>query len=142
VLDIIEQSALARIIGQTPYVYPLISAAHVASIGVLFGPILAVDLRLMGLLDKRLDAARPALVRLALWGFAASVVTGALLFTVQAVDYAANPAFLVKLGLIVVAGLNALSLRATRVPAALAALVSLLLWAAVIFAGRMIAFVI
>jgi hypothetical protein len=141
VLDLIEQSAFARALSLTPYLYPATSALHVTGIGVLFGSILAVDLRLLGFLDARLDAALDTLTRLALAGFALAVFTGALLFTVQAVDYAANPAFLTKLGLIGLAGLNALAARraATR---RLAAGLSVLLWLSVIGAGRMIAFTI
>jgi hypothetical protein len=141
VLDLIEHSALARLIGQAPYLYPVLSAAHVAGIGLLFGPIVAVDLRLIGLLDQRLDAARDLLIRLALIGFAIAVGTGALLFTVQAVDYAANPAFLVKLALIVAAGLNSLAWRGFPKRARVFAALSLMLWIATLLAGRMIAFV-
>jgi hypothetical protein len=141
VLDVIEHSALARFIGQAPYVYPILSAAHVAGIGLLFGPIVAVDLRLIGVLDSRLDPARDLLVRLSLTGFLMAAVTGALLFTVQATDYAANPAFLTKLVLIGVAGLNAALFRLRPVRARLAAALSLTVWVAAIFAGRMIAFV-
>jgi hypothetical protein len=141
VLELIEHSALARLIGQAPYVYPVLSAAHVAGIGLLFGPIAAVDLRLIGALDDRLDAARDVLIRLSLAGFALAVTTGALLFTVQAVDYATNPAFLTKFALIAAAGLNALAWRRLPDSARIFAALSLTLWIATIFAGRMIAFV-
>lgn len=151
-LTAVEQAPFVRFLATGYGVYPALSAAHILGIALLVGPILIVDARLTGLLRGRaLLYAAPALVRTALTGFALAATTGLLLFTVKAADYAANPAFLVKLGIVAAAGLNALLLRrlvpapfagADPPPAArVAALVSIAAWLAAILAGRWIAFV-
>jgi hypothetical protein len=81
------------------------------------------------------------------------VATGALLFTVEPQDYAANRAFLTKAALVLLGILHALYVHSTatwrRLSDAdgaigfslrLSALISLTLWTAAILAGRLIAF--
>lgn len=139
-LAAIEQAALVRFIATAPGVYPLVSAAHILGISLLLGSILVVDLRLLGALGPRLDPALPVMTRVAIGGFVLAAATGLTLASVQIAAYAANPAFLTKLGLIAFAGANA-ALFAWRGRAGrLAAALSLLSWLAVLVAGRWIAF--
>jgi hypothetical protein len=147
-LAAIEAATLVRAVATAPGLYPLVSALHVVAIALLFGPIVLADLRLTGLFDARLDPVMPLLKRTALLGFALAAATGLLLASVQlATRYATNPAFLLKLGLIVAAGLNLLiHERFGRAApggarAAVAGGLSILLWLGVILAGRWIAFV-
>ena len=69
---------------------------HVAAISVVFGMIAVLDLRLIGIAFK--DYAVTDLSRQVLpwtWvAFAVAAVTGALMFSGQAVKYSANFAFL------------------------------------------------
>nr|WP_256477709.1 DUF2214 domain-containing protein [Aurantimonas marianensis] len=135
-------------------VYPLVNAAHILSLATLFGAIMALDLRLLGAF--RIAPVQPLAVvlpKLAAAGLAAAVMTGALLFMVQPLDYAANPAFLTKIGLVGIGTLHAGFVHATghwqrvvdeghlsgsiRISAAL----SMTIWMAAIVAGRFIAFV-
>jgi len=151
-LAAVEQAPFVRFLATAHAVYPALSAAHILGIALLVGPLLILDARLAGLLRGRtLLEAGPMLVRAALAGFALAAATGALLFSVKATDYVANPAFLAKLAIIAGAGVNALVLRVT-VPAPFAAgdppaaaraagVVSILAWLAAILAGRWIAFV-
>ena len=88
-------------------------------------------------------------------GFAVQVITGALLFSSEAVKVYSNPAFRFKMLLILLAGLNALifhlvvfrnvaawdNREVTPVPAKIAGLVSILLWIGIVAAGRFIGFV-
>ena len=70
-------------------------------------------------------------------GFALALVSGTGMFISRPSHYAANPAFLAKLVLLVLAGVNlALFKKLGRMPGKLAAGVSLLLWAGVVVAGR------
>ena len=81
--------------------YLLVNAAHIAGIGLLVGAILPLDLRLIGILrDGPLTILAPFLVRVAATGLAIALLTGALLFSVKPAEYAANPAFLIKMALL------------------------------------------
>lgn len=148
----IEVLGPVRAIATVPGLYPALSALHILGIGLLVGCIATVDLRLLGLLGRQLDAALLTLVRLALAGFALAVVTGLCLVSVRIASYAGNPAFLLKLVLLVMAGANAALLRLAggsvadgaslrTVRARLAGIASLTLWIGAIGAGRWIAFV-
>lgn len=133
--------------------YPLVSALHILSLGMLVATVGLMDLRVLGRLSG-LDG-RPflaALRPLALCAFASAVLTGFALFSIRASEYAFNPAFQVKLALIVLAGVNlAMFLCATRrggfasqegfsVTERVSAAASLVLWPGVLVAGRFIGF--
>ena len=89
--------------------------------------------------------------RVALGAFAFAVATGVTMFAVRAREYAVMPLFLVKLGLIGVAGLNFLVFsaidrrRATGEPAPMvarvAAAASIGLWVTVVLVGRFLGYV-
>lgn len=153
VLAAIEQWPLVRWIGAGAGVYPVLSALHILSIALVAGPILLVDLRLIGALRSRaLDPGLALLARTSMVGAAMAVATGLLIASVQITKYVVNGPFLLKMALIALAGLNAFALRrAARAgtwPALVgtargraAGAISLLLWLGVILAGRWIAFV-
>jgi hypothetical protein len=137
VIEAIEATWLAEHLRRSRWTYPLVNAGHIAGIALLFGAVvpMAVDSLRPGpqILRQRL---RPYAVA----GLVIAVVCGALLFIAQAGEYLQNRWFLAKLALIALALANAaLHLRAEPLPAR-AALASILLWAAALFAGRMIAF--
>ncbi|MCV9947600.1 hypothetical protein [Rhizobium sp. BT-175] len=152
VLIWIEGAPPIRFIAATPFVYPAISALHIIGIALVFGSIAPVDLRLLRILGPRFDPVLPSLVRNALIGFAVAAPTGLLLASVRIGDYAENPAFLMKMLILMVAGGNALLLRrlagARSIPETvgrpagrIAATASLSLWVSAVLAGRWIAFV-
>ncbi|MGK6315757.1 DUF6644 family protein [Neorhizobium sp. DT-125] len=148
----IETLHPVRLIVMTPGIYPAISAIHIAGIAILVGSIVPADLRLLRVIGPQLDAALPTLVRAALIGFAVAAASGLLLASVRIGNYAQNPAFLFKMSVLLMAGVNAVMLRifgrskrivdlvGGRLGRAAAA-VSISLWIAAIFAGRWIAFV-
>lgn len=133
--------------------YLFVNAAHILGIGLLIGAIVPLDLRLMGCFRTvPLAALAPFLSRMAAAGAALAIATGAWLFTVRPAEYAANLAFLWKMGLLALALANvALQHLAFgfpgatangRVPAAvrMTAGASLILWLGVLLAGRWIGF--
>ena len=149
----LANTALARWL-QTGWVFPAVESVHLLSIALLVGAIAVVDLRLVGAL--RHVAIAPLLrsaLPVALAGFLGAVASGTLLFVANAGDLVGNRVFALKLVLLSFAGLNAAwfhasaakeALATTAPPPAsmrLAGAVSLLLWAATIVAGRMIAYV-
>jgi len=148
-IEAIEASSLAAWVGESALVYPVANTAHVLGAVMVLGAIGIVDLRVLGygrgLPMHRLSA---ALTPLALWGFAIMVISGALLFVADARALAGSTLFLVKLGLIALAGMNALAFRLgwrrmDEDPPALARVlagISLSLWVGVVIAGRLIAY--
>jgi hypothetical protein len=137
-----------------PWAFPALEAAHLVGVALLLGNLFVFEIRLLGL-GSTIPAG--ALARLALpcavAGFSIAVPTGLLMFATQATDMLANPAFLLKMLLIVLAGLNALWFHARGSIGRAAAgaghdptgrvlgIVSLLLWIGVLACGRAIAYV-
>ena len=148
-LATIEQSGLARLLKGSFYVYPLVNALHIAAIGTLFASVWLLDLRIVGAFARLPEEAFvEAMRKVALTAFAFAVLTGLALFAVRASEYAAMPVFLAKMGLIALAGINlALFTMASKQPQQRAgplrratATLSVLIWAAVLLAGRFIGF--
>lgn len=130
-----------------------VNAAHILAIGLLVGAILPLDLRLAGFFRKvPVEIVAPFLSRSAGVGLAAAIVTGFCLFSVRAVEYAGNPAFLAKLCLIVLGLLNlsivhlgrgwntAVSSGIVRPGLRVFAALSAAIWIAAVIAGRWIGF--
>ena len=138
------------------WMFPALETVHVFSLVAVLGAIAVVDWRLLGFAGR--DHSVTFLSRQALpwtWvGFVLAVVSGALMTAGQAGEYITNPAFQLKLVLIVAAGLNMLIFHFVTwksvghwdqhapPPAAakLAGALSLMLWIGVIACGRWIAF--
>ncbi len=151
-LGALEGFGLDSRLARSAPLYAAASAAHVLGLALLLGPILLVDLHLIGAL-RRLDAAGLRFLRrAAAFGLALAMATGLLLFAVRPFEYVENPAMRLKLLVVALASLHALAFewRWQRDPAALrpgrgatrlAGLASLLLWLGALALGRWIAFV-
>lgn len=137
------------------WVYPFVNAGHIIGIALLFGAIVPMDLRLMGVWrDAPLRAVAGITVPVAVVGLLLAITTGALLFSVRAVEYARIELLQVKLLLIAGAVANALLLRRTSAWRAFAegdlagtsprlqaaGALSLGLWLSVIVCGRLIGY--
>lgn len=124
---------------------------------VLFVSVATLDLRLLGWTLRRTRVSDLA-TRLLPWiwaAFAVQVITGLLLLSSEAVKLYDNPAFRLKLLLLLLAGIQAALFQFTAYrklsswddrstlpfAAKLSGAVSLLLWTAVVTAGRFIGFV-
>jgi hypothetical protein len=155
-LTAIEQWPVAAALRNGRWSYAAVNAAHITGIALLFGAIVTLDLRLIGLWRSApIRTLARILVPVAVAGLLLAVMAGFFLFSIRAVQYAGTTVFQVKLALIVCAVANALLLRkageweASRdaVDAApplrlrAAGGLSILLWLAVIVCGRAIAFV-
>jgi hypothetical protein len=154
-LESIERSALAEWMRTTLPAMQIVEAAHVVAAVMLFGTVLVVDLKLLGVQDAHRAFARISRETLPLtWGaFGVAVITGTLMFTTSAHTYFGNAAFQWKSLALAAAGLNMVLFQLAtphdsatwdggRPPrkARIAGLVSLLLWAAVVLLGRWIGF--
>ena len=147
----LEGLPLTLHIGSTWW-FPLLESIHVVTIAFVVGSILMVDLRLLGL--SGLDYAASRITRELVpwtWGaFFLSLPTGFGMFMTRASHYAGNPAFQMKMILLLLAGANMafFQLRSIRTieswdtsavtprAAKVAGATSLLLWIGVILAGR------
>lgn len=150
-LQAIEQLGPVRLLKSSFLAYPVVNALHIAAIGTLFGSVLLMDFSVLGAIRSIPREKLAALLRrVAFFAFAIAVLTGLALFSVQATNYVRNPAFVLKLGLIVLAALNFLAFNvldrknqtqesspALRV----LAVTSILAWSGVLLAGRFIGFV-
>lgn len=151
----LADTSLSRFLAGNAVAFPIIEIAHVLAISLVLGTVFIFDLRLVGWAWREWPAMRllATLRPFTLIGFAGAAVTGALMFAAQPVSYAGNLPFQVKIVLLGLAGLNVLlfhgvlarSLERSRsqtipAPARLSAFVSLLLWIAILFAGRFIGF--
>jgi hypothetical protein len=153
----LEGSALGHAMrGAGVWSYGVVNLIHILGVATLFGSILVLDLRLLGLWARvpLASIAAPA-VPLAVVGFGVAVMSGACLLTTNASEYAGNPFLSIKfsaiaLGLVNVAVLRALPAwkeRAERAPAdaerfalAVAGGASLVCWLTALAAGRLIGY--
>ena len=150
----IAGSPVAMAMKGSATLYILVNAGHILSIGLIIGAILPLDLRLIGFFRQTPVAViGPFLARAAATGVVLAILTGLLLFSVRPTEYAGNPAFLAKIGLLVLGVINAALLhrgRAWRGATSggqsstllrLQAAVSLVIWISAVVAGRWIGFV-
>jgi hypothetical protein len=147
---------LSVFLREATWAYPVLEIAHIIGLALVVGSIFAFDLRLLGV-----NTSLPMTIlgrHLLPWvwiGFCLNAVSGGLLFISNPVEFAANPALTAKLGLIALAGINALYFQLRLAPAMeawncgtpapaearISALFSIVLWLAVIVAGRLMAYV-
>ena len=154
-LKALEDSGVATTIRNSSYLFPSLEAVHVMALGLMLGTITVVDLRLLGLASRARSAERVSdeVLKWTWAAFALVALTGFTMFTTNARVYAHNTAFLIKLCLLAAAGINMLIFNLTTArtmarwdhqPAPplgkLAATLSLVLWIAVVFAGRIVGF--
>jgi hypothetical protein len=151
----LEGSAVAIAMRQWLWLYPIVEIVHIVGFVILVGAAVMFDLRLLGF-SRQLPVADLAqhLLRWARLSLLLVFPAGFLMFMAHATEMAENPAFRLKLLLIVVAGLNAAGFHrgpfqsvrnwnqnvAIPVTAKAAAVLSLVLWVGVIACGRMLAY--
>ncbi len=146
----IADTPVAAWVISSVYIWPILECIHFASLCVLIGSLLIIDLRLIGFYRERCASMVQFLIGLSLMAFTVNFATGLLFFAGNTPKYINNPAFELKLILIMVAGMNALFYKvrlSTLVDteevswsSISVGYLSLLLWAGVIICGRMITF--
>jgi hypothetical protein len=145
----IEQSALGAAARNTTWLYPLANLGHVLGAALLVGAIVALDVKLLRGTGQA-DAVARAAIPVAAVGLILQFVTGVVLFSAEAVALSRNPAFLLKMGVLVLGLANiaffhwrfGLALRQEKPleGARPLAAVSLGSWVTVLLAGRAIAY--
>jgi hypothetical protein len=159
-LAALEQSALATALRDSLWLYPSLEIVHIVGIGLLFGSIAVLDLRLLGFSKTRISVRRLGWLVLpwAAASFLLIVPSGLLMFAAYASDFLADSIFVIKMCLIMAAGVNAAlfhtiamrtadvwdteEMKDLRPPPSVrvAGAVSLLIWISVISCGRLLAY--
>ena len=153
----LEGSALGHAMrGAGVWTYGIVNLIHILGVSSLFGSLLLLDLRLLGVWRRvpLASIATPA-VPLARAGFVVAAASGACLIVTNATEYAGNPFLLIKFPAIALGLLNVALLetsagwrqRNVRTPTpaesrrlALSGGASLVFWSVAIGSGRMIGY--
>jgi uncharacterized membrane protein SirB2 len=153
----LKDTPLAVTLQSVRWIIPAIQSVHIFAIAAVISAALMVTLRSLGL-AARDQASRAVLARflpIIGWSLPVLLCTGALLIVAEPARSLENPAFWLKMSLLVIAlGLIAFqrydgkggapfweASAARRGAAKLVAVIFLALWVAIIFAGRWIAYV-
>jgi Family of unknown function (DUF6644) len=156
-MEWLEGSALGHVMRDSGvWFYGIVNLAHILGVATLFGSVVILDLRLLGLWqDVPLAAITRPTSRTAGMGFGIAAITGAGMLATKATEYVGNPFLYIKFPAIGLALLNVflvhrssawrahrnrdLSSAERRRLAAMGG-TSLLLWLTSISAGRMIGY--
>lgn len=136
---------LAQAMKHSSWLYPTVETMHIWGIGMLFGSVVIMDCRVLGLGNKLnlSDLSRLGIL-VAFIGFGLAVLTGSLMFITQASELIGSRLFILKMCLIFLLLANAIVLRMRAVTNGISkaqALLSLVGWACVIGMGRWLAYV-
>ena len=152
----IQNTSWATSFRQAVLLFPLVEGSHILALSFSVGLILMLDLRLLGIAFRTEPVSRimSQVMPWALPGFAVVFATGLLLFFAQAESVYSNRYFRVKVLMLALLGLNAAfyqrryyprmgewdKAEAAPVGPRIVAIVSLVLWMAVIVCGRLTAY--
>ena len=148
-----EGTALSAGLRTSIWLYPIINTLHIIGLGMLLGAVSVLDLRLLGWRKNVLvSSLSQVTLPVAAGGLLIAVVAGALLLVARPLDYVFSGLFQLKLGLLLLALTNiwwcinsagwrvALSDGAVQGSVRVSAALSLGLWLAIVFAGRMVGY--
>jgi hypothetical protein len=152
-LEWLQYTRVATFVAETLWAYPLFETLHTLGMALLVGSLGLIDLRILGYKPELPILGTLDLLPLAWLGFTINLISGLLLFTSDPVYFWNSVTFKVKIGLIVLGGINAFILsqsvfREARAggdatpgtQARLVAASSLTFWVGAIIAGRLIAY--
>ncbi len=155
-LQWLHDTQLSTTMRESIWAEPLVETIHVLTLTLFLGFAVLLDLRLLGVCMRRRKVSE-VLAQLNPYlfvGFAIMIVSGLLLFTGDPPAFWGTTFFKAKMIFLVLAGLNVLIFNATigrsvgqwglapKTPRAakVAAVVSIVLWVAIVAAGRAIAY--
>jgi hypothetical protein len=151
----LQATSLSHAIVFRTWIWPAAETLHFFGLALVIGTVGFFDLRLMGFFPRVSIAAAREIVPFAVAGFALNVATGFIFLVGHPEQYVHNLAWWMKVGSLVLAGLNALVFE-WRIAPRIAALdagaalpfgarcigfVSLAAWMSVLYWGRMLPFV-
>lgn len=140
---------------EVSWVFVAAETSHFIGLSILFGSLLVIDLRVLGFARFINMQAAMKFIPIAMVGFAVNLISGLTFIASNPVRYGPNIAFQWKMGLVIIAGLNALWFwfgehkelvqladgEDAEFRAKVIAGLSLLIWVIVIILGRFMPFV-
>lgn len=135
------------------YAWPALESLHFIGLCLLFGVVLAGNLRILGFMKNASFVDVHRLLPWGVWGFVINSVTGMMFFAGAAGQYIENPAFHLKVLFMLLAGANVLYLTlfdevwalgpgdSAPMSAKLVAASQVCLWVGVIYFGRMLPYI-
>lgn len=153
-VDVADRFVAARIstyMVNSTWAWPAAETVHFLGLSLSFGVLLAINLRLLGVMRQVPFAEMHRLLPWAMLGFGANLITGMLFFVGQPGQYVDSAPFHWKVVFLVIAGANFLYLTVfkkawaaegveSRFADKAMAISSIAAWLIVLFAGRMLPF--
>jgi hypothetical protein len=149
----LQQAGWVETVSDTGWLYAIVSIAHYFTLFIFIGTFALLDLRILGIADRRQTIAQLA-EQLLPWNwivFALAMLSGVVLFATAAVDYVPLGLFWLKMLIILLAMLASILVQigmrkwgeSPTIPrsAKLIALVSLVLWVGAILAAVDISYI-
>ena len=155
--DWLSQTPISMTFQSVVWVIPMVQSVHILAIAIVMSSVIMVDLRLMGLMGhtQSISGLARRFLPWVWWSLLVLLVTGAVLITAEPRRDLLNPVFQAKMALLVVAMAVTAIFQATvarnmemwdlspgrRTGAWVTAILSLLVWTAIVGCGRWIAYV-
>jgi hypothetical protein len=151
----IDQTAFSQSIQTAGWIVPTVQTIHILAIAIVASSALMIDLRLIGVFwtSRPVEAVKARFLPLIWWPLLVLLATGVIMIIAEPARSLKNPAFQLKMllliGALTVTYLFQLFHRRNaafgdaghpRAAAVTLAVVSILLWSSIIFAGRWIAY--
>jgi hypothetical protein len=152
----LEQTLLSQTMQTTSWIVPAVQTVHILAIAAVMSSVLMIDLRLLGILGRDQPLARVSerFLPVIWWTLPILLATGILMIIGEPVRSLESPVFQLKMALLVAAMIVTLSYQVPlgrdpsfwdfsigrRGGAGIIAVLSLLLWTGIVFAGRWIAY--
>ena len=151
----IDQTALSQSIQAAGWVVPTVQTIHILGIAMVASSALMIDLRLIGVFwpNQPVAAVKARFLPLIWWPLLLLLATGIIMITAEPARSLKNPAFQLKMLLLIAALTVTLAFQflhrrnasfgdatGPRAAAVTLAIVSIILWSSIIFAGRWIAY--
>jgi len=152
----LEETPVSLTIQTTSWIVPAVQTVHILAIAAVMSSVLMIDLRLLGILGRDQPLARVSerFLPVIWWTLPILLATGILMIIGEPVRSLESPVFQLKMALLAAAMVVTLSYQVPlgrdpsfwdlsigwRGGARIIAVLSLLLWAGIVFAGRWIAY--
>jgi hypothetical protein len=152
----LERTRIAVLVSESQWGFPIVVGVHLLGLALSVGMVIWFDLRLLGVVlpDCPVSTVYRRIMPWALTGFAIMFVSGGMLFAGYATSAYGNLYFRIKVAALLVAGINAAAYHLVTerrfasldgearqpLPARMAGITSIVVWAVVVLAGRMISY--
>lgn len=106
-LEWLQNTWVARLVAESLWGYPTFETIHTMGMALLIGSLGLINIRILGFKSELPILETRRLLPLAWLGFTLNAISGTLLFTSDAVTFAASYTFRLKMILIILGGINA-----------------------------------